>query len=519
MSNELIINSTQNGDRIVLLQDKKIVEYHVEQRNNNFTVGDIYLGVIRKVVPGLNAVFVDVGYEKDAFLHYLDLSPNFNSLNKFVKDVINKKPVNYRLQGFKMEPEIEKTGKITQIFSKNNLVLAQIIKEPISTKGPRLSCEISLAGRYLVLVPFSSSINISKKITNKEERQRLTRLMSAILPANFGVIVRTVAEGKEVAELDRDLRSLLDKWEQGMETLRNASPKQKIIGEMGRASSILRDLLNENFDNIIADDKNVYEEVKNYIRTIAPDKEKIVKLYNGKAKIFEHFGIEKQLKQLFGKSVSLSTGGYLIIEHTEALHVIDVNSGNKSNTETDQEETALKVNLEAVTEIARQLRVRDMGGIIIIDFIDMKRQENKKMIYDRMKQALKADRSKSTVLPLTKFGLMQITRQRVRPETNIITKETCPTCRGTGTIQASILISDTIEHHLEYILTKQNESRITMVLHPYLHAFFTKGWFSKQWRWFWKYKKWIKLVSDSSLGINEYKFINAQGEEIEVQSN
>src|SRR5690606_6040903 len=244
------------------------------------------------------------------------------------------------------------------------------VKEPISTKGPRLSCELSLAGRYLVLVPFSNVVSVSKKITSSEERKRLLRLIQSIKPENFGVIIRTVAENKEVAELDRDLRNLVTTWEEGMKRLLTASPRDKIIGEISKTSALLRDLLNESFDNIHIDDKKIYDELKTYIKTIAPEKEKIVKLYNGKSKIFESYGIERQIKSAFGQTVSLRGGGYLIIEHTEALHVIDVNSGNKSNREENQETTALSVNMEAAREIARQLRLRDMGGIIVVDFID-----------------------------------------------------------------------------------------------------------------------------------------------------
>lgn len=516
MSNELVINSAQKGERIALLQDKRLVEYHVEQSENNFTVGDIYLGTVRKLVPGLNAAFIDIGYEKDAFLHYLDLGPNINSLNKYTKDVNAKRINTHKLNGFPLEPEIDKLGKISQVLSKNSPILVQVVKEPISTKGPRLSCEISIAGRYIVLVPFSSSVNISKKITDKEERQRLARLLNSIKPQNFGIIVRTVAEGKDVAELDRDLTNLLEKWEQGFKTLKNAKPREKIIGEMGRASSILRDMLNESFDSISVDDKEMYEEIRSYIRTIAPDKEKILKLYNGKTKIFENFGIEKQLKSVFGRSVSLPGGGYVIIEHTEALHVIDVNSGNKSNVESDQETTAFNVNMEAAKEIARQLRVRDMGGIIVVDFIDMKKAENKRLIYEKMKDEMKNDRSKFTVLPLTKFGLMQITRQRVRPEVNITTGEVCPTCDGTGKITASILVADLIETNLDYMLSKQNEKDISIVLHPYLYAYFVQGFPSRRMKWFMKYKRWVKIIKDTSLGITEFHFRNHMGEDIEI---
>ena len=516
MSNELVINGTQNGCRIALLKDKTLVEFHQEEESGKFTVGDIYLGSVKKVVQGLNAAFIDVGYDKDAFLHYLDLGPQFNSLQKFTKLVKGRKLNGTKLEKFKLESDIDKHGKIGQQLSKGQIVPVQIVKEPISTKGPRLSCELSLAGRYLVLVPFSNVVSVSKKITSGDERKRLLRLMQSIKPENFGVIIRTVAENKEVAELDRDLRNLVKTWEEGAERLVNANPRDKIIGELDRTSALLRDLLNESFDSIQVDDKKIYEEVKSYIKMIAPDKEKIVKLYNGKAKIFENFGIERQIKTAFGQTVSLKGGGYLIIEHTEALHVIDVNSGNKSNREENQETTALSVNLEAGREIARQLRLRDMGGIIVVDFIDMKSIDNKKLIFKTVKDEMEHDNAKFTVLPLSKFGLMQITRERLRPQMNIATKEVCPTCNGTGKITASILISDLIEKNIEHLLSKQNEKNMVLALHPFLHAYFTKGIISQRLRWYFKYKQWVTLERDTSLGVTEFKFLNKEGEEIQL---
>jgi ribonuclease G len=515
LSNELYISTTQKGDRIALVQDKRLIEYHFDETEHQFSVGDIYLGVVKKVVQGNNAAFVDVGYDKDGFLHYNEII-TYNSLNKFVKDVIAKRPVHLRLKGFKMEPEIEKFGKINDVISKNTPVLVQVVKEPISTKGPRLSCDISIAGRNVVLVPFGNSVNISKKITNKQERQRLHKMVSSVKPENFAVIVRTVAEGKDMDELSRDIEFCVEKWEEGIKALRDAKPRDRIISEMGRASSILRDMLNDDFDNIYVDTKENFEGVKTFLHTIAPDKEKILKLHTGKNKLFEQYGIEKQIKSLFGRSVSLLNGGYLIIEHTEALHVIDVNSGNKSTQEDDQESTALAVNLEAAKELCRQLRMRDMGGIIVVDFIDMKKSENRRLIQEAMKEEMKGDRSKYTILPISKFGLLQITRQRVRPEMNIVTRETCPTCSGTGTIQASIIVTDLIENNLDYILSKQNENGISIVLHPFIYAYYREGLISKQMKWFLKYRVWVKLVKDSSIGITEFHFLNKLGDEIEI---
>ncbi|MCR9249068.1 MAG: Rne/Rng family ribonuclease [bacterium] len=516
MSVELVINSTQNGCRIALLKNKQIVEYHQEEDGAQFNVGDVYLGNVRKVVPGLNAAFIDIGYEKDAFLHYLDLGPQVQSLNKFTKFALTRKNTSAKLGKFRMEPDIDKFGKINQVLTKNQKILVQVVKEPISTKGPRLSCELSLAGRFLVLVPFSDVVSVSKKITDSNERKRLLRLVSSIKPEGFGVIIRTVANTKDVKELDKDLRNLVDIWEKGIRTLKTAKARDKVIGEMNRANSILRDVLSESFDSITVDDKSLHSEISQYVQKIAPDKEKLVKLYNSKVKIFEQYNVEKQLKSLFGQSVSIAGGGYLIIEHTEALHVIDVNSGNKSNAEDNQEATALKVNLEAAKEIARQLRLRDMGGIIVIDFIDMRRSENKRQVFDKMKEEMKDDRSKFTILPLSKFGLMQITRQRVRPELNIKTKEVCPTCDGTGKISASILVGDQIESYVNHFMTKQNEKKLTLAVHPFLYAYFTKGIYSRRVQWFMKYFRWINIIEDSSLAITEYHFHNSAGDLIEL---
>lgn len=519
MSNELLIGSAPKGYRIALLQEGRLAEFHYEESGSSFVVGEVYLGVVKKVSPGLNAAFVDIGYEKDAFLHYLDLGPQVRSLSKFTKSIQTQKNASYKLSNFKNEPDIDKLGKIDQVLTKGQQILVQVVKEPISSKGPRLSCEISLPGRYVVLVPFSNAISISKKIVEKEERHRLLKLVQAIKPNNFGVIIRTVASHKETEELEKDLKTLINNWEEGMKNLRIANPRDKVIGEMSKASALLRDVLNENFDSIMVDSKEVYDEIRDYILSVEPDKENLLKLYQGKTKLFEARNVEKQLKLSFGKTVSLPSGGYLVIEHTEALHVIDVNSGSSANKADNgnQETTALNVNKEAAKEIARQLRLRDLGGIICIDFIDMRNIENRKVVYDIMKDEMENDRAKHTVLPLSKFGLMQITRQRVRPDIAVSTMETCPTCNGTGSISSSLNIGETIEQNLDFIMRKQNENGISLAVHPYLHSFFTQGIYSKRMQWFVKYRKWINLQKDSSLGILDYHFKNKIGEEIELE--
>jgi ribonuclease G len=515
MNKELIINSSSSEVEIALLEDKFLVELNKEKNNNNYSVGDVYLGRVKKIMPGLNAAFVDVGYEKDAFLHYLDLGPQVKSLNKFSKMLqTNNAGQHPQLNSLELESDIEKTGKITQVLSSNQQVLVQIAKEPISTKGPRISSEISFAGRFLVLVPFSNRISISQKIKNTDERNRLKRLIQSIRPTNFGVIIRTVAENKKVAELDTDLRNLLEKWETLAKRIVTAKAPQKIVSELDRTSAILRDLMNESFNNIHLSDAILYEDIKNYIRTIAPDKVDIVKLYKGKKNIFEHFGIDKQIKSSFGKTVTIKSGVYLIIEHTEAMHVIDVNSGHRVKKEKDQEANALDVNIEAATEIARQLRLRDMGGIIVIDFIDMHEGKNRRALFQKLRDEMDKDNAKHTILPPSKFGLVQITRQRVRPEMNVEILEKCPVCDGTGKIKPSIIIIDEIENNIRYLLNDQNEKYLKITLHPYLYAYLTKGLISLRWKWYARYKKWINVQPMVSHHLLEYHFFNKSGDEI-----
>lgn len=516
MVKELIIDSTPNGATIALLQDKQLVELHKEQVTNNYTVGDIYLGRIKKIMPGLNAAFVDVGYEKDAFLHYLDLGPQVQSLLKLTKQVRGGSYQAKLLDNLKLEADINKSGKISEVLAKNQLIPVQIAKEPISTKGPRLSSDLSIAGRYVVLVPFSETISISKKIKSNTERTRLRKIVESIKPKHFGVIIRTVSEGKGVAELQKDLLDLVSKWELFMTKLPGTEPSKKVLGEIDRTSTILRDILNPDFQHIYVNDNAIYEEVKSYVHEISPDLESIVRLHKHRDPIFEHYGVEKQIKSAFGKTVNLAGGAYLVIEHTEALHVIDVNSGNRTANKENQEENALQVNKEAAREIARQLRLRDMGGIVVIDFIDMHKPLNRKELFDYLRAEMAHDRAKHTILPPSKFGLVQITRQRVRPEMNIVTSEVCPTCHGTGVIRPSILLLDDIENNFNYILKEQNEKNITLVVHPYIEAFIKKGIYNRQMKWYFKYGQWIKVKSNASYQITEFHFFSSKDEEIKL---
>ena len=513
---ELVINARASEVDIALLEDKILVELHKEKTNNQFAVGDVYLGRVKKILPGLNAAFVDVGYEKEAFLHYLDLGPQFRSLLKFKNAVTSGNEAEMTMDKFKLEPDIEKNGKIATMLNVGDLIPVQIAKEPISTKGPRISSEISFAGRYIVLVPFSNRISVSQKIRSGEERSRLKRLMQSIKPNNYGVIIRTVAENKKVADLDADLKALVDKWEHCIAEMSKMTASGRMVSEQDQTTVMLRDLLNESFNNIHVNDQTLYEDIKSYIQTIAPQKAEIVKLYKGKDPIFDNFGVSRQIKGLFGKVVTIRNGVYLIIEHTEAMHVIDVNSGHRVNKENTQEENALIVNIEAAKEIARQLRLRDMGGIIIVDFIDMHEAAHRKQLFDVLCQEMALDRAKHTILPATKFGLIQITRQRVRPATEVQVQEKCPVCDGEGTIRPAILYIDEIENNLKYLLLDQNENNITLQVHPFIGAYLTIGWHSIRRQWMRKYHKRFKVQSMPEVHMLHYNFQNANGDDIKI---
>jgi ribonuclease G len=515
LTKELIINAVSQGVEIALLEDKKLVELHNEKANASFTVGDLYLGKVKKLIPGMNAAFVDVGFEKDGFLHYTDLSPYIRSILKFTNSAIQDKSENgFDFSKFRVEPEIVKTGKITEVLQGKPNVLVQILKEPIAAKGPRLSCELSLPGRFVVVTPFNDIVAVSRKIHSSEERKRLQRIVESIKPKNLGVIVRTAAEGKHTAELHDDLTGLINTWKLIQSNLQNATPPCRILSEQGKTTSILRDLLSADFNRIVVNDKNLYTDIKSYIQKIAPEKADIVSYYNNGLPVFDQFGVTKQVKASFGKTVNLPSGAYVIIEPTEALHVIDVNSGYKSASN-NQEQNALETNMEAAEEIARQLRLRDLGGIIVVDFIDMKLVENKKKLADAMEEYMKLDRAKHAVLPISKFGLMQITRQRMKPEMKINTSEICPSCEGTGKVSSTLVLEDEIEKNLSYLIMQKHKG-LTVEVHPILHTYLTSGLFSKRLKWSWRYKQKIRIKPNTGYHLTEFRFFDESEEEIKL---
>lgn len=518
MTSEVVIDVQQKEISIALLEDKRLVEYQSEPREVSFSVGNVYAAKVKKLMPGLNACFVDVGFERDAFLHYLDLGSQFDSYAKYLKQVQSDRKKLYPFAKASRLPDLKKDGSVQTTLTSGQEVLVQIVKEPISTKGPRLTCELSFAGRYLILIPFNDKVSVSSKIKSGEERARLKQLIHSIKPKNCGVIVRTVAEGKRVAELDAELKTLTQYWEEAIEKVQKTQKRpQLVFEETSRAVALLRDLFNPTYENIYVNDEDVFKEVKLYVSMIAPDKVDIVKLYSGKVPIFDNFNITKQIKSSFGKTVNYKHGAYLIIEHTEALHVVDVNSGNRTRSEKGQEANALEVNLGAADELARQLRLRDMGGIIVVDFIDMNVAEDRQLLYERMCKNMQKDRARHNILPLSKFGLMQITRQRVRPAMDLSVDETCPTCFGKGKIKSSILFTDQLERKIDRLVNKIGVKKFYLHVHPYVAAYINKGFVSLKRQWQLKYGFGLHIVSSQKLAFLQYEFYDANKQFIDMK--
>ena len=509
MTSEVIIDVQPKEISIALLEDKNLVEYQNEKREEaSYSVGNIYLGKVRKLMPGLNACFVDVGSERDAFLHYLDLGTQFSSYEKYLKQVQSDKKNLYPIAKATRQPDLPKEGSITML-KQGQEILVQVVKEPINTKGPRLSCDISFAGRYMVLIPFGDKVSVSSKIKKSEERARLKQLVQSIRPKNFGVIVRTSAEGKRVAELDNELKTLMKRWEDMITKAQKATKTPQLcFEETGRAVAMLRDLFDPTYDGIYVNDADIMNQVKDYVSMIAPEKKDIVKLYTGTVPIFDNFNVTKQIKSSFGKTVNYKRGAYLIIQSTEAMHVVDVNSGNRTRAENGQEQNALEVNLGAADELARQLRLRDMGGIIVVDFIDMNLAEDRQLLYERMCKNMQKDRARHNILPLSKFGLMQITRQRVRPAMDVNVEETCPTCFGKGKIKSSILFTDQLESKIDRLVNK-----------IYVAAYINKGLWSLKRQWQMKYGWGIRIVPSQKLAFLQYEFYDKERQFIDMQED
>ena len=520
MKSELIVDVQQSEVSIALLEDSRLVSLQKEARNISYAVGDIYLAKVKKLMPGLNAAFVNVGYDKDAFLHYLDLGPHYATYAAYVQQLLAEGATRVpAIEKVDIKPDIDKNGSINEALTQGLPLLVQIVKEPISSKGPRLTTEITFTGRFMVLIPFSDKISISQKIKSPVEKMRLRQLIESIKPRNFGVIVRTSAEGKGAAELINELKTLVTCWNNTVQRAQTATAPSLIFEEESRIVGMLRDVFNPEFEAIHVNDAHVFEQIEKYVSLIAPEARNIVKLYHDDQPIFDHFGITRQIKSAFGKTVSFRSGAYIIIESTEALHVIDVNSGNRTKATNDQESNALEVNLRAAEEIARQLRLRDMGGIIVVDFIDMNKGEHRQQLFEHMRELMANDRARHNILPLSKFGLMQITRQRVRPALTIVTEEHCPSCFGRGEVQPSLLFTDTLFEKLDYLVNTLGQRNFIMYVHPFVDAYLKRGFFSTIYgSWRRKLGRCFKIVADESLAYLQYRVLDSNRNEIDLRA-
>ncbi|MBR5101952.1 MAG: Rne/Rng family ribonuclease [Muribaculaceae bacterium] len=516
MKSELIVDVQPADISTALLEDGRLMSLQKESRDASYAVGNLYIAKVKKIMPGLNAAFMNVGYGKDAFLHYLDLGSQFNSYSQFISEVKKAKRVP-DLSKFALKADIEKQGSIADVLQAGNELLVQIAKEPISTKGPRLTTEITFTGRFMVLIPFNNKISVSQKIKDNSEKTRLRRLIESIKPNNFGVIIRTSAENKKAAELHAELKVLVKCWEDSLAKMQYMPAPSLVYEEESRAVSLIRDIFNPEFESIHVNNADVFDQIHNYVSLIAPDRSDIVKIYSDDEPIFDKFNVTRQIKSSFGKTVSFKSGAYIIIESTEALHVIDVNSGNRSKASTDQESNAIDVNLLAAEEIGRQLRLRDMGGIIVIDFIDMAKAEHRQQLYEHMREIMHNDRAKHNILPLSKFGLMQITRQRVRPALDIVTAETCPSCGGKGEVQPSLLFTDLLKDKIDYLVNTLQVNRFIMYVHPFVDAYLKKGIISLYRRWRREFKRKFKILPDQSLQYLEYRVIDMNKNEIDLK--
>lgn len=519
MKSDLIVDVSPDNISTALTEDGRLVSLQKEPRDASYAVGNLYIAKVKKLMPGLNAAFVNVGFEKDAFLHYLDLGSQFKTYVQFLNAALEDKRHVPQISKIKQLPDIDKHGTITDVLEVGKELIVQIAKEPISSKGPRLTTEISFTGRFLVLIPFSDKISVSQKIKSAEEKMRLRQLIESIRPKNFGIIIRTSAEGKRVAELNNELKALVKCWEDSIAKAQRSDAPALIYEEESRAVSLIRDIFSPSFENIYVNNAEIFDQIQHYVTLIAADKKDIVKLYADDIPIFDHFNITKQIKTSFGKTVSFKSGAYIIIESTEALHVIDVNSGNRSKNSTNQESNALDVNLRAADEIARQLRLRDMGGIIVIDFIDMSQADHRQALYDHMREVMANDRARHNILPLSKFGLMQITRQRVRPALDIATAEACPSCGGKGEVQPSLLYTDMLKDKIDYLINSLKVTNFTMYVHPFVDAYLKKGLLSEYRRWRIEYGLKFRILPDQSLAYLQYKVLDHNKNEIDLKED
>lgn len=515
MKNQIIIHSSGKQTRVALLENGELAQLFIESEDNQRTVGDIYLARVHKVMSGIRAAFIDLGMEKDAFLHFSDAGDHLGSYIKMMNGEGSiTKSADKELQNFDKLSNNDKQILAGKLLRNNQNLLVQIVKEPIGSKGPRVSTDITIAGRFLVLIPMGEYIALSKKINKGKERKRLKSIVGSMLPDGFGVIVRTVAQGQDKESIEDDMRTILKKWERILNKLESAKPPTLLYKDLDITESLIRDLFAKQYDRVLIDDYQLYKSIKSYVSQIAPKMLPSVQLYKGKDHVFDHVKIGHDVNSIFSPRVRMPSGGYLIFEQTEAMYVVDVNSGPYAAKE-KQEDNSLKTNLEAAREIAKQLRLRDIGGIIVVDFIDLRDDKNRKKIYDELRKEFKKDRAKTNVIGMSDFGLVQITRQRIRPSVVNSVSKVCPMCGGVGSVVSQDTIITDIESWISKFKYSTEYRAVDIYINPYLQSFLTRGTISLRLKWMWKYKVKITFVADENTSLNEFKATLA-GSDLEI---
>jgi ribonuclease G len=533
MKKEIIINAAANETRIAITEDGRLAELFVESANKEKMVGDIYLGRVAKVMAGIKAAFIDLGLGQDGFLHFSDIGNRFDEYQTMLGDdeeeeeesvavVVGADAANAPPQPPRERPQRPPAPEIRPPsreihLEKGQEIIVQITKEPVGKKGVRVTSEVSLAGRYLVLLPFDGRVGISKKINSFKEKRRLRRIVQNILSSGFGVIIRTVAEGKDEEALKTDLEDLVKTWREIEKSAKTEKPPALLYKDMSTTSSVIRDLFSNDVARVIVDSKKLHKEIRAYIKYTSPQLLDKIELNREKLPIFDVYGIEKELETSLSRKVWLKSGGYIIIEQTEAMVVIDVNSGRYA-AKREQEQNSLRTDLEAAREITRQLRLRDIGGIIVCDFIDLEDEKNKRKVFEELKKEFRRDRAKVTVLPMTEFGLVQITRQRVRQNILHSFTEPCSACGGTGLVRSKTSTLNSLERWVSRFKSETNEKRVIIKVNPELASVLRQGTISRVRRIMLKYFVWVKVEADPSIPLGEFRCVSVkQGKDITEQ--
>jgi len=504
---EVIINAETLETRVAVTEDGKLEEFNIERTTEERLVGSIFKGKVRNLEDGLKAAFVDIGFEKNAFLHYWDIVPNqFDSGVEIVEREGKRRD----------KPKITQRD-IPRLYPPGSEIIVQVTKGPISTKGPRITTNLVLPGRYLVLLPNSDQSGISRKIESQEERKRLKKILRELaIPDGMGVIMRTAGEGQQLRYFVRDLALLLEEWHGIQDRMKSQPMATCVFQEPDLIERTVRDFLTEDVERIVVDNQKAYDRMREMIAKISKRSANKIKFYTEAQPVFDRFNISKQLENTFSRQVHLKGGGYIVIDETEALVAIDVNTGRHKGNR-DQEATILKVNIEAAEEITRQLRLRNMGGLIVLDFIDMKSRRDQQQVYSRMKDGLRRDKAKTHILPISQLGLMEMTRQRHSESVRSAVYDDCPYCKGRGKVKSVVTMSVEIQRKLQEILKKrtrdENDFQLRIVVHPTvlerLRTEDEKHLIEMEKRYFGK----LSFRADTGMHAEQFKIVNVETNE------